>query len=376
MQNVFITGATGNIGSRLVKDFLENNETTVHLLVRGDSKEHAQQRVKDILDFWEVEESKRSRVYTYYGSIAAPDFDLEQDDVDNLKKNITHVIHSAGSVRHDMSVEDARKQIYEASKNVYEFFKDGETFKRFGFVSTLEIVGTYNDIIYEEFLTEYRREFLNTYQSTKAEFESFLEKEVEKGADIHVYRPSMVIGDTEKGKILNFQSFYLMIRKLILYPPARFVPPGAPLDVVPVNVLSKGIASFVTNEKLTTQRVFNFCPGLQRFSFNEFASMIKNFVFLDEFKEHFIKRKPKFPFYIPVWVYDILLRFVSLFVSKDSKEISIQKNFIAFLYLDPKMESLKTKKCLKEAGIEYPRLDSYLKNILNYYFKTKLNKKN
>ncbi len=53
-------------------------------------------------------------------------------------------------------------------------------------------------------------QFHNTYEHAKFEAEQWLLQKMEAGFPATIFRPSMVVGDTQTGKIIRFQVFYFL----------------------------------------------------------------------------------------------------------------------------------------------------------------------
>lgn len=80
-------------------------------------------------------------------------------------------------------------------------------------VSTVGVGGRYYGALPEQWLNT-PRNFHNTYEQSKAEAEIILKTEVDQGMPITVHRPSMIVGDSQTGRILNFQIFTICLNLL------------------------------------------------------------------------------------------------------------------------------------------------------------------
>ena len=83
MTCVFITGATGVVGSELVPLFLESPETEVRILVRAEDENRLRHRVDDLFDYWQLspdlEADFRRRLVALPGDVTRPRLGLGGD---------------------------------------------------------------------------------------------------------------------------------------------------------------------------------------------------------------------------------------------------------------------------------------------------------
>ena len=70
----FVTGATGFIGKRLVKKLLARRGTTVHFLVRPESRD----KIPELLAYWHATEARARPVF---GDLAKPLLGLTKADI-------------------------------------------------------------------------------------------------------------------------------------------------------------------------------------------------------------------------------------------------------------------------------------------------------
>ncbi len=84
----FVTGATGFIGKRLVKKLLARRGSTVHFLVREESRD----KVASLLAAWGVSEARAKPVY---GDLGKPMLGVGKAAIKELTGRIDHFFHLA-----------------------------------------------------------------------------------------------------------------------------------------------------------------------------------------------------------------------------------------------------------------------------------------
>ena len=146
----------------------------------------------------------------FAGDVCKPHLGLQSDEYGRLSREVTHIIHSAGNVRLNLSHEEARANALGAADEVVAFAeacRKTESLTKLDVVSTIGVAGRLPGLIPERQLVE-PREFHNSYEAAKAEAEDFLFEKLAEGIPLTVHRPSMVVGNSQTGKVRQFQVFY------------------------------------------------------------------------------------------------------------------------------------------------------------------------
>ncbi len=195
MQSVLITGATGFVGSNLVKHFngLDN------YLLFGASRDAEKAR----------QQFRHNKIELVSGCSASV--------LNELK--IDAVVHLAG-IAHDLSnrykTEDYYRVNYENTKNVYdEFLKSNAS--KFIFLSSIKAAV---DISREPVTEETVPNPVTDYGKSKLKAEQYLQAgNLEPGKSFFIFRPGMIHGPGNKG---NLNLLYRFVKTGIPYPLGRF----------------------------------------------------------------------------------------------------------------------------------------------------------
>ncbi|MGM0646332.1 MAG: SDR family oxidoreductase [Thermodesulfobacteriota bacterium] len=244
----FITGATGAIGAALVPELLEIPGVRLKLLFRATDPEHLETRFAQLCAFWGHEpQALRQRIEPVAGDMTWDQFGLAPATYADLERECTHIVHCAGNVRMNISLEEARGFSVRSVQNVVALAQQCQAqgvLKKVDVVSTVGVGGDLSGVVPERFLDE-QRNFHNTYEEAKAEAETVLRPYAEKKElPLTIHRPSMVVGATKTGKILHYQIFYHLCEFLAGRRTAGIVPrlQGKHLDIVPVDYVAQAIA--------------------------------------------------------------------------------------------------------------------------------------
>jgi long-chain acyl-CoA synthetase len=268
MKNrIFITGGTGNLGAGIILRFLENSSTDrLILLIRADSTDEASARLRSAilrlspdLDFTRL----LRRVKIVCGDITQNDLGLSRRDYEYLTANLTHIIHSAAATKFGSSLENNRKINYYGTKNIMTLaqkaYREGQL-KEIAHISTAYVCGGQTGTILEDNLNS-SFDFSNTYEQSKWEAECYVRSLMPK-LPVSVYRPSIIVGDSKTGTIINLSGIYiplmLIYRGIVTTLPSS---PDIPLDVVSLDYVSSAIVHILMNVADSPGRTYHLVAG-------------------------------------------------------------------------------------------------------------------
>ncbi len=369
-ETFFITGATGNIGGRLVQELLNDKSVRLFLLITGDSLIHAQQKGQALLDFWQIDNLiSRQRVEIIHGDMTKKRFCLSIEAFEKLSQQITQIVHCAANLKLNMTLAQAQISILEGTKNTVDLAKQCQKsgiFKRYHYISTLEISGKFKGIFREEFLPKQGYGFLNTYEEAKAQAEIFLQEEHRRGLPLTIYRPSMVVGDSQTGQIKNFQSFYYLLRDMVLVPKAPILPVDAKfrVEISPVDFIAHFIMAVSKSGDETNGKIYHLTNGGPDYltSLPEFIMQSRQVLL------SYIDRPTLKVIFIPPFLIFWFLSFVRLFTfGKFRKEINAHLIFLRFLLLDVIFDNTQMRNFAEENNIQIPSLSESLVPLYKYY---------
>ena len=369
MNKIFITGATGNLGSRILVEFLQRDKNaTFVLLVYAKDQQQGEKEVAEVLRFWGLNpEHYRHRIENILGDITKSDLGFSKEEYEKLGNSVTHVIHCAAFVRIDFDLETQRKLIVGGTKHVTALAKECQKknqFQKFNYISSLEVSGNMEGVVKEEFLTDVKRKFFNPYEQAKAEAEEYLKKEHEENTlPISLYRPTLVVGDSETGKIVHPQTFYQILHDMIIEPEYNILPMApARFDTIPVDFIAK-IMYITYDSPDANGKIFQLAAGpnntpLLQEALEEARSILEKL--LD-------KKLPKTTF-VPAPIFHYVLSAVRrVTFGKFKKKIEAQLLFLNLIMLNVVYDNTQTKSFIKKQGLHPPSLRDYLPVLCTYY---------
>jgi long-chain acyl-CoA synthetase len=248
---VLLTGATGFIGTQIARQLLQDNEITVLALVRAASMENAMRKLqREWWDWPELIQAINNRIEVVCGDICEHNLGLANEAYDSLTKKITHIIHTAADWRL-VPIEELRKTNVQGTMNILELARKTNAdhhLERLSHISTAYVAGGRTGTIPEEELTD-NFGFFTAYEQSKYEGEILVEA-AKRELPISIFRPAMVVGDSQTGAIKTFNTFYFPLR-LYLTGKLRILPVSQSLriNIVPVDYVATAVAKLTFNPK-------------------------------------------------------------------------------------------------------------------------------
>ena len=143
-RDVLLTGATGFMGRFFLCDLLQQKaDLVVHCLVRADSAEHGQERVRAALQQAEIwDESFAPRIQVVVGDIGETRFGLPAEQFDSLCQQIDAVYYLAADINLTSSYMSIRKINTSSLRNVLELCLR-KRFKHLFYASTMGVFPQY-----------------------------------------------------------------------------------------------------------------------------------------------------------------------------------------------------------------------------------------
>ncbi len=211
-----LTGATGLLGSYLLRDFLLAGRH-VAVLVRPAKRESARQRVESLLRHWEVMlEEPLPRPVVLEGDLGDADLGLDNRTLRWIERNCESVFHNAASLvfRGDDPAGEPYQSNVEGTRRMLELCRCTGV-RQFHHVSTAYVCGLREGRILESDV-DVGQTPGNVYEKTKLEAELMVRAAAQgKGSWLDratIYRPSIIVGDSETGYTTTYHGFYAPLK--------------------------------------------------------------------------------------------------------------------------------------------------------------------
>ena len=210
-KTIFLTGATGFLGSHLASRLLEEGNQ-LYVLARSNRNVPAEERVVEVLR--DVGPANFENLHVFEGDISLPRLGLGEAATERITSSVDEVWHCAASLSFQ---QEDREEIFRMNvggmRNVLELV-ERTLRRRLQHVSTAYIAGKRSDLALETEI-DVGQAFKNPYEESKCHAELLLADAQRRGTvSASVYRPSIVIGDSRSGRATHFHGVYAFIRGL------------------------------------------------------------------------------------------------------------------------------------------------------------------
>jgi NAD(P)-dependent dehydrogenase (short-subunit alcohol dehydrogenase family) len=356
----FVTGATGFIGKRLVKALLARRGAVVYFLLRPESEA----KLPELLGYWGV---GKARAVPVYGDLTAKKLGVSAEQTKALKGQIDMVYHLAAV--YDLGAdEEAQVRVnIDGTRNAVEFAKAIDA-GHFHHVSSIAAAGLYEGVFREDMFDE-AENLDHPYFLTKHESEKIVRTECK--IPWTVYRPAMVVGDSQTGEMDKIDGpyyFFKLIQRM-----REILPPWMPavgleggrINIVPVDYVVQALDVISHAKAQLNKRCFHLVdPVGYRVGdvldiFAKAAHAPKMSLFVNAALLGFIPRSVKKGM--------MALAPVRRVRNAVMKDLGLPEDILAFVNYPTRFDSREAQAILKPAGVECPNLKDYAWRLWDYW---------
>lgn len=367
IESVFITGATGVVGSALVEEMLKKTSAKIYLLIRAKDDKHLNERFEKMLKYWGIgiESKERQRLNPIAGDVTFKNWGLSEAQWDTL--HLSHLVHGAASVKLTMSEEEAYQSCVVPTlygQEIFHQLKKKNPLLKLEYISTVGVKGKSLKPLSEKLVDNPPKEFNNQYEKSKFQAEKLLYQDIQNKEKISLHRPSMVVGHSDTGKIIDFQIFYWILILLLGDRTGGFLPNllKAQIDTIPSNKVAEGILLSMISEK-SEGRVFHYCSGPEK-SMN-IDQLMK--LFYGQLHQNNIPfKKPKI---VPSFVFESILN-VGNFLpipQKIKKNIGLLRQIVTYSKQDQSFLNPDTRDFFGNYSSDIPDPVTYMEKSMSFF---------
>lgn len=255
IKSIFLTGATGLLGSYLLYNLLQNPEISIYCLIREKSKTHALEKLVKTFKKYQLNTAylKSSKLFIIVGDFSKDNFGLQCDIYEMLTGEIDMIIHNGALVNHIYPYELLRNDNVLSTKRILKFASTKKT-KKINFISTLSVLNNLSGTNLNFELDKLNLD--HGYVTTKIVSEIVLEEAKNRGFMINILRPGFIFSKQKEKYFFedtnHFYSFISAILQFKKYPDLEMA-----FDITPVDFLS-AILSNIIMDNASYNKVFNF----------------------------------------------------------------------------------------------------------------------
>src|SRR4051794_36172454 len=338
---LFVTGFPGFIGKKLVQALLDDDPSAKVVCLVEPRMENAAREAAD------------ERVEILPGDITDRRLGISTDDYERLTAETTAVFHLAAIYNLAVPFDIAQKVNVDGTGHIVEFCQNCRKLERHNYVSTAYVAGTRKGVVYEHELVM-GQWFKNHYESTKFQAEVWVRESMDK-VPTAIYRPAIVVGDSEAGLTQKFDGPYFMLRAISVsmkrgWPIAKYGRSAAPFNVVPVDFVVSGLMAGSKDDKAIGQTFHLVDP--EPISSGDVFTMLS---------ELYANKKPSYT--VPAKPGPLALR------AKPVRNLfeGIPAESIQYLTHPVRYDARRASDLLERSGLRLPRFPEYAETMVKFF---------
>lgn len=345
---VLLTGITGNLGSWLAVEMVRQGKKVLALM-RDQNGEEAARRLRRILEIaggGDIEDN----IEIIQGDICKKGLGFESNT--KSLKRVSKIIHCAACTKF-LGDEDKSHETMNIQGTINVLEMAGELSVPLVHVSSAYIAGKRTGTVKEDEI-DVGQSFNNIYEGSKCRSEMLVNEWAKANSQPTVIlRPSIVLGDSQHGKTVNFTSLYDYMRILTLIMPRLgksciriLTDPSVTKNIIPVDYFAKVSSYIISRCTAGTYHITNPVP----LTMKDFGEIFSSLFGINQYKlvpaESFVSDKP------------------------NDVEKLIQSStsvYNPYLLSEPVFNRTNTDRVLADSGIELPSMGmEYFRKLLDY----------
>ena len=256
IERIFLTGATGFLGSHLLYELLTTTPATIYCLVRADNLDAGWERLQEKLKtsgLWSEDFS--SRIIPIIGDLGISSFGLSATQYNNLCQEIDVIYHVGVKVHHLLSYALLKNANVLGTEEVLRMASLAKI-KPVHYVSTISVFSnSQSDRPILESATVNHPHLFGGYVQTKWVGEQLVWEAANRGLPVKVYRPSRIGGSSKTG-VYNFDDLLSRFIKGCIRLKHFPTWEGFEENLIPVDYASKAIL-FLSQKEDSFGKAFN-----------------------------------------------------------------------------------------------------------------------
>lgn len=258
-QQLFLTGATGFVGSFVLYELLQKTAGQIHCLVRAASVADGRRRIAEALKhICPDKDPALDRIHIIPGDLAQPQLGLTTAEFDRLAEQIDLIIHGGAQIQWLATYAQLKASNVHGTEAILRLATHHRP-KPLHYVSSLAVFPMMQQGISPSFAEDHPLDHAGVlyggYAQSKWVAEKLVTNAQERGLQTMIYRPSLVVGHSQRGIWQGHNIIVNMLRSWIELGIAPDL--DAKLDLVPVDYVSQAIVQLVLGDGGSTNHVFH-----------------------------------------------------------------------------------------------------------------------
>ncbi len=372
---VFLTGATGLVGSELLRRYLRAGDAHVYALIRAPSDADLAGRFRNLLASLGLPPAERlDRITPVRGDVTAPDLGLSPGIRAALSRQVTHVVHCATDIHFGRPLAEARQVNLLGVVNLMDQVRRWRRVEAVAHVSTAHVAGQRVGRILEEELVHHAG-FVNTYEQTKYEAEVYL-RGLMGDLPIAVYRSSSLLGDSRTGEVRQFNFLHQTLRLLASnLVPALPGDPDGPVDLIPVDWLADAL-HYLVHRRFEPGMTYHLCAGAEgSLTLGELVDVTVRCLRTSPYRRG--SREVRRPAIVDLERFEALRREAERAGRvREAQALAALSHFIPHMALPKAFDTTHARRALEGSGIRLPSIADYYPRVVDYCLRTRWGRMN
>ncbi|MCC7459849.1 MAG: SDR family oxidoreductase [Proteobacteria bacterium] len=273
---IFLTGASGYLGSYVAEKLLREHKQKLAVLIRGKDEKDVTNKLWESLQLHMDEKEFREHlpnIRIFRGDLTETKFGLNDQDWKTLVENVESIIHCAASLNRKsdkvcMNVNmRGTLQLIQLARAIHTH----HGLRRFSFVSTVAGAGhRSNEVVQEDASVDWNRSDYDPYARTK-KFCEHMVTELLPDVSTLIFRPAIILGDNRFAKTTQFDmaQAFVWLQKLPILPFNE----NWKLDIVPANYVGGAIAD-IHQKPNPKYRIYHLSSGEESLNYAQIVDAL------------------------------------------------------------------------------------------------------
>lgn len=253
-NNVFLTGATGVLGTYLLSELLSNGKDKIYCLVRGKNEEEGLNRIKNKLinnHLWQ--EKYIDQIIPIIGDLAERNLGLSAEKIEQLAQEIDLIYHCGAWVNIVYPYTSLRNANVQGTKEIIKLACKFKT-KSIFYISTTDVFSSEKITFIKRDEIPDRHFLCGGYAKSKYVAEKLLIQARSRGIPVTIFRPSNIINFNQPASSFNAEFIPRMLKGCLQL--SAFPEMEALVNLIPVDYISKTIV-YLSSQELSLNNSFN-----------------------------------------------------------------------------------------------------------------------
>jgi len=244
-KKIFLTGATGFLGSFLLCELLQQTQADVYCLVRAKDLAHANEKLRKVLTASHPDMQIASeRIIPVVGDLAQPQLGLSSQQLAHLAECCDMIYHGGANVNLLYPYTALYAPNVQGTHEILKLAAMGKP-KPVHYLSTLDVFESLASTGVREFFEDANiaqgSGISGGYAQSKWVAEQMMKRAAERGLPVCIFRPGMVTGHSQSGYSNTSDILCRLVKSLSELQQAPTL--NLMIDMTPVDYVSRAIAA-------------------------------------------------------------------------------------------------------------------------------------